>query len=468
MSPRLCTVLVASLVTTSCSLAPTYQVPETIEGVKAFKESADWKEASPQALLPGEWWTVFKDEELNRLQQQATASNQDMKGALARLDQAHALMDASRASFFPSFTASAGNSENRYSQNRPYFPTGAGVSPYFHDTQASAGVSYELDLWGRVRNSAQAAEASLQAASADVAVMELGIRSTLTMDYFALRATDTEVTLLTHALASTRKNLDLMQNLMKGGAASAADVALAEQQWQGSKTQLADMQLKRSQIEHAIAVLVGATPSGFSIAQVESRETTLPEIPGVLPSRLLERRPDVAASERRMAAANSSIGVARAAFFPTFSLNGNAGYETTSISKWFSAPSLFWSVGPNAAVSLFDGGLRQAVTDQSRAVYQEQVANYRNTVLHALQETEDALAGRRQLEQEFQSTQGAFRASSEIHHQAQLRYEAGLASEFDVVQARLAMIQSQINLETVRLARLNAQVLLVKALGGSW
>jgi NodT family efflux transporter outer membrane factor (OMF) lipoprotein len=288
------------------------------------------------------------------------------------------------------------------------------------------------------------------------------------MDYFTLRAYDAELVLMQRAVDSTHENLELMQKLFEGGVASASDLALAEQQWQGNKSQLADLQLKRSQTEHAIAVLVGAAPSSFSVAPSKNNEIALPEIQGVLPSTLLERRPDVAGSERRMAAANASIGVARAAFFPTFSLNGNAGYETTSIAKWFSAPSLFWSVGPSAALSLFDGGLRQALSDQSRAAYEEQVANYRNTVLHALQETEDALAARRQLEQEFQATQGAFKAASEFHHQAQLRYHGGAASYFEVVNARLTMIQSEINLETVRLQRLNAQVLLIKALGGNW
>jgi NodT family efflux transporter outer membrane factor (OMF) lipoprotein len=460
--------LLAALVVSGCSLAPTYRVADSVEPTAQFKESSDWKPATPNTLLPGQWWTVFNDAELNRLQNLVITSNQDLHASLARLDQAKALMDASRASFFPSFTAQAGSTENRYSQNRPYFPTSTATSPYFHDTQAGLGVSYELDLWGRVRNAAQASSAAAEAVSAEAAVMELGIRSTLAMDYFTLRAYDAEQMLMDSAVEWGQQNLNLMQKLVEGGAASASDLALAQQQLGALKTQAADLKLKRAQTEHAIAVLVGASPSAFTLAPVTAHETDLPNLQGVLPSTLLERRPDVAAAERRMASANASIGVARAAFFPTFSLNGSAGYETTSISRWFSAPSLFWSVGPGAALSLFDGGLRQAITDQAKASYEEQVANYRNTVLHALQEVEDQLAARRQLELEYQATASSAKAATEFQHQAQLRYEGGAASYFEVVQSRLSSIQNQINLETVRLQRQNAQITLIKALGGGW
>lgn len=460
--------VVAALVVSGCSLAPHYSVPTTVEPTVAFKESPDWKMATPDTFMPGDWWTLFKDEELNRLEGQVTTSNQDVKAALARLDQARALMDASRASFFPTFSANVGSTENRYSQNRPYFPTASSTSPYFHDTQAGAGVSYELDLWGRVRNAAQASQAAAEAVGADAAVMELGVRSTLAMDYFTLRAYDAEQVLMNEAADTAEQNLALMQKLVEGGAASASDLAVAQQQLGLLKTQASDLRLKRAQTEHAIAVLVGAAPGSFAVAPVQSSNTMLPTLAGLLPSQLLERRPDVAASERRMAASNASIGVARAAFFPTFTLNGSAGYETTNLSKWFSAPSLFWSVGPNMALSLFDGGLRQALTDQAKASYEEQVANYRNTVLHALQEVEDQLAARRQLEQEFGSTSSVASAAGEFQHQAELRFKGGTASYFEVLQAKEAAIQSQINLETVRLQRLNAQVLLIKALGGGW
>jgi NodT family efflux transporter outer membrane factor (OMF) lipoprotein len=339
----------------------------------------------------------------------------------------------------------------------------------YSDFIAGVSLSYEIDLFGRVRNTIAGARATEQATAGDVAALDLNLRADLADDYFALRALDAQQELLDHTVADYQRALKLTEILYRGGMAAKADVLQARAQLESARTQAEDSRLRRAQFEHAIASLVGQQASSFKVTPRPLPPTSAPPpIALGLPSQLLERRPDVAAAERRVAAANARIGVARAAFFPVFSLAGAAGTESFSLANWMLAPSRFWSVGPQGIFTLFDGGLRRAQSAAVVAAYDEQVANYRGSVLTAFQEVEDNLAALRQLERESLSQAAAVAAAQGALDQANFRYRSGLVTYLEVVSTENAALAAHITAIDINARRLTASVLLIKALGGDW
>lgn len=466
-SAALTTLLSTALSVTlaACSFAPSYQRPETPE-VANFKEAGEWKTAQPSdTAARGDWWKIFGDEQLNQLQVQLGEANQNLKAAVARFSQARALARVARADYFPTIGTNASYTREHPSQNKAL--ASASSPTNFNDYLLSADLSYEVDVWGRVRNAAEAGKDSAQASAADLATLELSARAELAMDYFSLRAADSEQILLSETVEAYQKAFELTQNRYRGGAAAAVDVDQAQVQLENAKTQSAETTLKRAQLEHAIAVLVGVPASQFSIAPAPLT-TVAPAIDPGLPSQLLERRPDVAAAERRVASANASIGVARAAYFPVFSLAAVFGVESGNSSTWFDAPSKLWSFGPGALFTVFDGGRRSAKTDEAHAAHEEAVANYRESVLNAYREVEDNLAAVQQLDKASASQKVSVDAAQRAQTQANYRYKGGVATYLEVASAQTLALQGQLNLADIQARRLNASVLLIKALGGGW
>jgi NodT family efflux transporter outer membrane factor (OMF) lipoprotein len=465
---RLFVALIGSGALGACSFAPTYKTPESATAAPTFKEGAEWKQAQPlDAQTRGKWWEVFQDSALNQLENKVSDANQDLKAAFARLQQARAATRIARADLFPTLNVGASATRSRTSVNSPRFPPGA--EPVGNNFDLEADLSYEIDLWGRVRNAVASAKAGQQASAGDLASLNLAVHAELAGDYFALRAQDAQQLLLDQTVADYTKSLQLTQNLYSGGAAALADVAQAQAQLEFARTQDADTALQRAQSEHAIATLVGENPSSF---RIEPNPLPLalvpPSITPVLPSELLERRPDVAAAERRVAAANSQIGVARAAYFPVFSLGAAAGFDSTHSANWISAPSQLWSLGPSGLLTVFDAGRHRAQNAQARGVYDEVVANYRNSVLTAYREVEDNLAALAQLQRESVSETAAVSATAKALEQAQYRYKAGLVTYLEVATTENAALQAQLANVSIQLRRMDATVLLVKALGGGW
>jgi NodT family efflux transporter outer membrane factor (OMF) lipoprotein len=457
-----------ALLAASCSLAPPYHVPESSPVPAQYQELDGWKPAAPMDELPrGNWWRLFNDPQLDNLEIKAAAANQNLKAAYARLQQARAETRIARADLFPTITASAFAERARTSPNSPRFPPGDLTTG--NDFNLEGDFSYELDFWGRVRNEVASAKAGQQASAADLASLTVSIQAEVATDYFNLRSDDTQQLLVDHAVADYRQALQLTQNLYDAGAVPLGDVAQAQTQLENAMTQAADIHLLRAQAAHAIAVLVGENPSAFGIP-VNSLplDLTPPGVNTDLPSALLERRPDVAEAERRVAAANAQIGVARAAYFPQFSLDASAGLNSTRASNWLSAPSRFWSFGPQLTVPIFEGGRLLAQTERARAQYSEQVAQYRNTVLTAYQNVEDSLAALRQLEQEAQTAAAAVMAAGVALQQAQYRYNAGAVTYLEVSSAETTALQTQLGVADIQTRRFNATVMLIKALGGGW
>ena len=338
-----------------------------------------------------------------------------------------------------------------------------------NDFVLEADLSYEIDLWGRVRNEVASARATQQASAADLAALDLSIRAELAMDYFNLRSKDLQQVLLDKTVDDYAAALKLNQNLFDEGAAALTDVSQAQSQLDAARTQAADNRLQRGQIEHAISVLLGQNAADFKLAAMPIDPTYVPPPvdPGT-PSSLLERRPDIAEAERRVASANAQIGVARAAYFPQFSLTGSAGFNSTRAATWFSAPSRFWSIGPQMTLPIFEGGRLVAQTEKAKAFYEEQVANYRNTVFTAYQDVEDNLVALRQLASEDETEASAVAATGTTLQQAQYRYKEGTVTYLEVSSAETAALQTQLTAVDIQLRRLNASVLLIKALGGGW
>jgi NodT family efflux transporter outer membrane factor (OMF) lipoprotein len=452
----------------ACSLSPRYQRPSMPAPPDSYKEAGEWKLAAPADGTPrGRWWNMFQDPELDDLEAQVTDANQSLRAALARLEQARAQTRIARAAWFPDLTAQANATRSRTSLNSPTYTPAKPATR--NDFTAEGNLSYELDLFGRVRNSVAGARASEQASAGDVAALDLSVHAELASDYFTLRGLDVEQQLLDHTVADYARALQLTQNLYHGGAAALADLQQAQAQLESARTQAEDTRLRRAQTEHAIAVLVGREPAGFSVAaRAAGSDLPVPEVAPGLPSELLERRPDVAAAERRVAAANAAIGVARAAYFPVFNLAGTAGVESTAAANWISAPSRLWSIGPQALLTLFDGGLHAAQSAAAHAAYDEQVANYRGTVLAAFQDVEDGLAALRQLRRESSSQAAAVSATQGALEQANLRYKGGIVSYLEVVSTENAALAARLAAVDIGIRRTNATVLLVKALGGDW
>lgn len=452
----------------ACSFAPHYQVPKTPAPPPTYKELADWKTAQPADAVPkGDWWRIYKDDDLGALETKAEAANQNLKAAFARLQQARADTRIARADLLPSLNAKATATRARVSPNSPQYLAGAPTEGTDFDLEAD--LSYEIDLWGRVRNEVAAARATQQASAADLAAVRLSIHAEVATDYFGLRSYDTQQQLLDKTVADYAKALELEQTLFDGGAAALSDLEQAKAQLHTAETQAADVHLLRAQLEHAIAVMVGENASSFRLAvNPLSQDASPPPLDPGMPSALLERRPDVAEAERRVSAANAQIGVARAAYFPQFVLNGAGGLNSVHASNWIDAPSLFWSVGPTVTMPLFEGGRLLAQTARAKAAYSEQVADYRNTVLTAYQDVEDNLAALRQLETESNTQAQAVEATGIALQKSQDRYLAGLVTYLEVASTETAALQAQLSRINIQARRLDASVLLIKALGGGW
>jgi outer membrane protein, multidrug efflux system len=460
--------LLPCLLASSCSFAPPYHVPESAPVPAQYQELDGWTPATPMDALPrGDWWQLFGDAQLNTLESRAADANQNLKAAYARLRQARAETRIARADLFPTLTASALAERARTSPNSPRFPPGDETMG--NDFNVEGDFSYELDLWGRVRNEVASAKASQQASAADLASLTLSIGAELASDYFNLRSEDAQQLLLQQAVNDYQQSLQLTQNLYNAGAVPLGDVAQAQAQLENALTQAADIRLQREQAAHAIAVLVGDNPSSFTLpANPLPLDVTPPGIDPQLPSGLLQRRPDVAEAERRVASANAQIGVARAAYFPQFTLDASAGFNSTRATNWLSAPSRFWSLGPQLTAPIFEGGRLVAQTERVKAQYAEQVAQYRNVVLAAYQDVEDSLAALRQLEQEAQTAAAAVAAAIVALQQAQYRYGAGAVTYLEVSSAETIALQAQLAAANIQARRLSASVTLIKALGGGW
>jgi len=451
-----------------CSLAPHYEQPPMPAPPKSYQEQTGWKLAVPaDAAARGPWWTRYQDPQLDALEQQVTEANQNLKAAYARLLQARAQTRIASSGYFPTVTANATAVRQKLSENSPNFF--AGEPRFENDFNLNGAASYEIDLFGRVRNTVAGARATEQASAGDLAALDLSTHAELANDYFLLRGLDAEQDLLDRTVTDYEQALTLTQNLYKGGAAALADVQQAQAQLESARTQAEDTRLRRVQTEHAIAVLVGREATGF---HVEPRpleaDVVLPPIDLGMPSQLLERRPDVAAAERRVAAANAQIGVARAAYFPSFSLTGAIGWDSAHSSNWLSAPSEFWAVGPSGILTLFDAGLHRAQNAAARAAYDEQVANYRTTALMAFQDVEDNLAALRQLERESVSQAAAVAATQGALDQANYRYKGGIITYLEVVVTANAALQARLTAVDIQTRRITASVLLIRALGGDW
>jgi outer membrane protein, multidrug efflux system len=465
---RIAVAVAAGCALCACSLAPRYQRPATEAPPASYRELGDWKVATPaDAGSRGAWWTLFEDQELDALETQVSTANQSLKAALARLEEARAQTRIARAAFFPLISADASATRQRVSSNAPGL--GAGAKPVYDTFVLGGDLSYELDLFGRIRNTVAGARATEQASAGDSAALDLSVHAELATDYFALRGLDAQQQLLDQTVADYAKALELTRNLYQGGAAALSDLQQAQAQLETARTQAQETRLRRTQTEHAIAVLVGALASQFHLdARPLGPDFAIPRVNPGLPSELLERRPDVAAAERRVAAANAGIGVARAAYFPVFSLTAGAGQESTQSSNWLSAPSRFWALGPQGVLTVFDAGLHAAQSAAAHAAYDEQVANYRATVLTAYQDVEDNLAALRQLELEGVSQAAAVTATQGALDQAQYRYKAGVVTYLEVVSTENAALAARLTAVDIETRRIDATVLLVRALGGDW
>jgi NodT family efflux transporter outer membrane factor (OMF) lipoprotein len=432
---------------------------------ESFKESDGWKRSQPaDRALRGKWWELFGDSKLDELEEQVTISNQDLKVAEARFREARAMIRFNRASQFPTISVGPSVSSLRDSAHRPFFassssPTGDFVLPF--------DLSYELDVWGRVRRTVAAAREEAQASAADLETVRLSLHAELAFDYLELRAADAEKQLLDDTVKAYVDGLKLTTNRYEGGAAPRSDVEQAKTQLASTQAQDTDVGVQRAQFEHAIAVLAGKPPADLSIPPAPL-DTQPPIVPIGLPSQLLERRPDVAASERRVAEANEQIGIARAAFFPTLMLGASAGLEGTSLLNWFNWPSRFWAVGPSMVQTLFDAGRRRATSDAALASYDASVANYRETALTAFQQVEDNLAALRILEQESKEQREAVAAAEESLRIFTNRYKGGIDTYLQVITAQTATLTNQRTEVDIRRRRMEASVLLIKALGGGW
>ena len=461
--------LAVLLLAAGCAVGPSYNRPPAPVPV-AFKEaSPGWKTAEPlDEATRGPWWTLFRDPALDQLEALVDVDNQSLKVAAAQLAQARALVGYARGAYYPTLTTGTGVAvtQTRVSQNRALFIPGAKIN--YTDIIIPGDVSYEVDVWGRVRRSVEAARADAQASEADLAAVRLTLHAELATDYLTLRSLDAEEQLLDSSVQAFAQALVLTQNRHRGGVSSGLDVEQAATLLEVTRAQAIDVRVSRAQTEHAIAVLTGRPPASFALAAVTA-PLEAPVIPATgLPSALLERRPDVAAAERRMAAANARIGVAQAAYFPALTLDATGGVQSSTVANLFSVPSLFFAVGASAVATIFDGGRRRALTDQARAAYDEVVASYRATVLTALQEVDDALAALRILEQEATAQAAAVAAADRALAVSMNRYKGGVVTYLEVITAQSASLNAKRTAVDIQRRRLLASVTLIKALGGGW
>jgi NodT family efflux transporter outer membrane factor (OMF) lipoprotein len=460
-----------------CMVGPKYTrpsaplAPEFKEATpQSFKETDGWKLAEPNdQKLRGKWWELFNDPQLNALEEQVDPANQTLKAADANFRAARANIRFNRANEAPTLSVGPSIGAVRDSANQPYFNK-SNVNNGLGSFNLPIDLNYEVDLWGRIRRSVTSAREQAQASAADMETARLSIHAELAIDYFSLRSVDGQKKLLAETVKAYDDALQLTQARYDGGAAPLSDVAQARTQLQTAQVQATELGIQRAEFEHAIAILIGKPPAQLTIAAVPVtvQEPTLPAIPGVLPSQLLERRPDIAADERRMASANEQIGIAQAAFYPTLDLSASAGFAGTSVLNWFEWPSRFFAVGPTLTQTVFDHGRRRASSDVALAQYDATVADYRQTSLTAFQQVEDNLAALRVLETEAQQQREATQSALQSLDLFNTRYEGGVDTYLQVVTSQTAALQNERNDIDIKRRRLEASVLLIKALGGGW
>jgi NodT family efflux transporter outer membrane factor (OMF) lipoprotein len=462
-----------AVLTAACAVGPNYQRPSAPVPA-AFKEqpppgntaaAADqWKPAEPRDdTHRGKWWEVFGDPQLNTLEEQVNVSNQNIAQAEAQFRGARAGVRGARSEFFPTVTASASVTRSEGPASRASNVPSGPATVY----SLPVDLSYEVDVFGRIRRNVEGSVATAQASAADLESVRLTMQAELALDYFELRGLDTQKQLLDSSIAALEKALQMTVNRFNQGVVSGVDVAQAQTQLETTRAQATDLRVSRAQLEHAIATLTGKPPADLTIAALPGVAPP-PEIPGTLPSDLLERRPDIAASERRVAAANAQIGVATAAFFPRLLLAATGGYESTKLADWFSLPSRFWSIGPALVATIFDGGKRHAVTEQARAAHAAAVAVYRLNVLTSFQEVEDNLAALRILAEEAAQQAAAVAAAERSLTIARNRYLAGTTTYLEVVTAQTIALDNERVAVDIQVRRMTAAVNLIKALGGGW
>ena len=461
--------LALPLLFAGCSLAPRYSVP-AFQAPGTYKEltpepvaeAARWKDADPKDGKPrGKWWEVFESTELNALEVQVTASNQSVAAALANFQASRAVVKQVRSQYFPNVTAGPAVTRARTSTTAARAPSTATLFALPFDA------SWEADLWGRIRNSVTAGSFEAQAVMADLENLRLTVQAEAAVDYFDIRVLDSQKRLLDDAVLTDQESLRLTQIEADTGLLCGTDIELAETQLELARAQATDVGVLRAQLEHAVAALAGKSASSFSIAV--SPEIGKPvTIPSGVPSQLLERRPDIAASERRVAEANAQIGVARAAYFPTVMLGASSGLQSVGLGSLFSGPGLVWSVGAALAQTLFDGGKRKAVTAQAKANYEITVANYRQTVLTAFQEVEDNLATLSILERELRQQNAAVESSHRSVTLVTERYDSGLDNYLVVTAAQTILLTNKRTALNLNTQQMTASVQLIKALGGGW
>ena len=449
-----------------CAVGPHYSRPPAPAPPEYKETPANWKQAQPSdQVLRGKWWEIYQDEQLNALEEKINVSNQTLKASLAQFEQARAQLHYSRADLYPTITVGASATRERLSRNRPLgVSTGAAT---VNDLILPVDMSYEPDVWGRVRNSVAVARANAQSSFTDVETVSLSLHAELASDYFQARELDAEAQLLDSTVTSYEKALQLTDSRHQGGVASEVDVAQAQTQLETARADDTDVKAARTQYEHAIAMLIGVPASSFTLP-ILPLNAVPPVIPPGLPSQLIERRPDIASAERRMAAANANMGVARAAYFPLFSFAPSAGYEGSSITNWLSNPSAFVSVGASALVTVFDVGRRRAANDQARAAYNQTVAGYQQTVLTAYQEVEDQLAALRLLDEEARTRSAAVAAAEHSLALSENRYKGGVTSYLEVTTAQTFALTDERSAVQIAGRRMVDSVLLIKALGGGW
>ncbi|EIK96643.1 efflux transporter, outer membrane factor lipoprotein, NodT family [Pseudomonas sp. M47T1] len=467
---RLCVaVLLASSLLGGCMVGPDYKKP-TAPMSTTFKEADGWKAASPQDELPkGPWWALYEDPQLNALAGQVQLNNQNVAVYAAQYRQALALVRESRADLFPTLTGTASSTRSETgtgSSSSSSSSSSAGAPQNEHS--ASLSLSWEADIWGKLRRTVEENRASAQASAADLANATLSAQSTLAQDYFQLRILDQRIALYRETIKGYERYLRVIQNKYDEQISSRADLATGKTQLQSAQASMLDLQWQRAQYEHAIALLIGKPPADFALAVDEGWQYHVPSVPLGLPSRLLERRPDIAAAERDMAAANAAVGVATAAYYPDLTLSASGGYQGSTISNLFSVPNRFWSIGPSLTGTIFDFGATKAAVEQARFAYDAKVATYRQTVLTGLGEVEDYLVELRTLEPELVARRNSAQSAEESASVSRDQYEAGVIDYLDVATTQATSLSERQTLLSLVATQLVTSVQLQAALGGSW
>jgi len=450
---------------TGCSMAPPLKIPE-VNVATGYKESGPWVNAQPaDEFSRGDWWKLYNDQQLDALEQKLIANSPDLAAAVAHYMQAEAVSKQLNAQLLPQVNAVAGAQRNDLSDRRPLRNSTSGS--YYNDFTLGLQASYEVDLWGRVHDLVASGKATAQAEQANLESVRLSLQAELAQQYIALRGLDQQIALLRDTVVAYRKTLELTTARYDGGIAPRLDVARARTQYETAQSQVEQALAQRALTEHAIAALLGESASNFSIA-ASADVITIPAIPVGVPSALLQRRPDIAAAQRTVAAANASVGVAKTAFFPSLTLGGALGFESSSLSTLIAAPSTFWAIGPSALLTLFDSGKRKAQVEQAQSVLDESGAKYRSVVIAAFQQVEDNLALLNHYQSAAASQQSAVTAAKQALDYSSSRYKEGASSYLDVTASQTDALQTQRDLLTLETLRLHASVDLIRALGGGW